>query len=131
MLKITKKVEYALIAISYLQSVSYKEPHSVNTIAQKFGIPKEILAKAMQELCQASLLESIKGPHGGYKLLKNPSTIKMTEFFEILEGPIGIMDCYIDENCEQIQTCNIKGPVAKVNNSLRAIFSNLTLADMA
>ena len=54
----------------------------------------------------------------------------MTKFFEIMEGPMGIMDCYFDSNCEQLHGCNIREPINRINNSIRNMFNKMTLADI-
>ena len=51
-------------------------------------------------------------------------------FFEILEGPMGIMDCYFDAGCNQLSACTIRTPINRINDSIRTIFDKLTLADI-
>ena len=55
----------------------------------------------------------------------------MTELINILEGPLGIMDCSIDSECSQLDTCNIKSPITKVNNAIINVLNNITLADIS
>ena len=57
-------------------------------------------------------------------------TPNMTKFFEILEGPVGIMDCYFDSNCEQLNGCNIREPINRINDNIRTMFNKMTLADI-
>mgnify|MGYP000660377688 CR=1 FL=1 len=96
MLKITRKVEYALIALRHLQQNKEGVLSSSKEIASQHDIPKELLAKILQLLVKNKILISIKGPAGGYKLAMDPTKINMTKFFEIMEGPVGIMDCYFE-----------------------------------
>ena len=39
--------------------------------------------------------------HGGYRLAIDPESMKLTEFFEVIEGPMGIMDCYFDSGASR------------------------------
>ena len=96
MLKITKKVEYALIAIRHLQENQDKLV-PVSDISASYGIPKEILAKTLQKLASSNIIESYKGPTGGYKITNKVTKITLNDFFEILEGPTAIMDCYFQD----------------------------------
>ena len=130
MLKITRKAEYALIALRHLNNIKGGELATVKEISTQYGIPQELLAKALQQLARAKLIEATKGPSGGYKLVRDPSTINMTKFFEILEGPMGIMDCYFDSGCNQLSGCNIRTPINRINDSIRTIFDKMTLADI-
>ena len=130
MLKITRKAEYALIALRHLISVKDGELATVKEISTQYEIPQELLAKALQQLARAKVIEATKGPSGGYKLVKDPHEINMTNFFEILEGPMGIMDCYFDSGCNQLSACNIRTPINRINDSIRTIFDKMTLADI-
>jgi Rrf2 family protein len=130
MLKITRKVEYALIALSQMQLKGDESLTSVKEIALKNDIPYELLAKTMQLLARAKIVEAVKGPQGGYRLKKDPSKIKMTSFFEIIEGPMGFMDCSFDSDCEQIRSCSIRTPIQRINDSIREMFNNISLNDI-
>ncbi len=130
MLKITRKAEYALIALRHLNNIKDGELATVKEISTQYGIPQELLAKALQQLARAKVIEATKGPSGGYKLVRDPNEINMTKFFEILEGPMGIMDCYFDSGCNQLSACNIRTPINRINDSIRTIFDKLTLADI-
>ena len=130
MLKITRKVEYALIALNHLQQQNDGDLCSAKEISKQYGIPQELLAKTLQKLARVEIIEAVQGSTGGYKLLVDPSTISMTHFFEILEGPVGIMDCYFDSGCRQLNTCNIRSPINKINDTIRNVFNNITLADL-
>ena len=130
MLKITRKVEYALIAVRHLKE-NPRKLISVSEISKLYGIPKEVLAKTMQKLAGANIVSSVKGPHGGYNATNKASKITLNDFFEILEGPTAIMDCYFDSGCNHLTNCNIRGPINKINDSIRNLFDNLTLADIA
>ena len=99
-------------------------------MSKAYGIPQELLAKILQRLARENIVDAVKGPTGGYKLAVDPKTINMTKFFEIMEGPMGIMDCYFDSGCEQLQSCNIRTPLNRINDSIRSMFDNMTLADI-
>ena len=130
MLKITRKVEYALIAVKHLKENS-ENLIPANEISSSYGIPKEILAKTMQKLAKKNIIKSVKGPYGGYKAMDKSSSTTLNDFFEILEGPTGIMDCYFDSGCDHLTHCNIRTPINKINDSIRNLFDKLTLADIA
>jgi len=130
MLKITKKVEYALIAIRHLNNKEEDKLSTSAEIANSYKIPKPLLAKILQQLAKTKIIKAVKGPYGGYKIIKDPIKIKMTEFFEIMEGPMGLVDCNYDSECYQIDCCSIKGPINKINNSVKSLFDNMTLAEI-
>ena len=129
MLKITKTVEYALIAIRH---ISHKNKLcSSREISSNYNIPYEIMAKTLQRLCKTGYVYAIKGSQGGYYLKCSIDKVNLIEFIEDLEGPIGLVECSIDETCNIIKTCNIKSPIHKINNNIRTILSKVSLQDIA
>ena len=130
MLKLTRKLEYALIALSHIQGQATEKIVSTKEIAETQRIPLQLLAKTLQQLAKHNIIEAIQGAHGGYRLKKSLDNINMNTLIQILEGPIGIMDCSVDSNCVQLDICNIRKPINRVNDAIVSMFDNLTLADI-
>ena len=130
MLKITRKVEYALIALGYLQKKGKNQLASAKEIAKQYSIPHGLLSKILQKLAREKIIHAVKGPSGGYRMSPDSSTMNMTRFFEILEGPVGLVDCYFDSDCNQINNCNIRTPINRINDSIRSMLDQMTLADI-
>jgi len=130
MFKITRKLEYALIALRYIQGQSEDKVVSAKEISGVYRIPLQLLAKILQELSKHDILEATQGAHGGYKLKKSLDQMNLTALIKILEGPIGIMDCSIDTNCVQLDICNIRKPINRVNDAIISMFDNLTLSEI-
>ncbi len=130
MLKLTRKTEYALIALRHLRFIGKDRVVSSKAIANQYNIPKPLLSKVLQDLARQNFIEPIQGPRGGYKLKAKLDSFSMTEFFELMEGPWGIMDCYFDSNCELVETCNIRSPIQRLNESMRTMFDKMTVNDV-
>jgi Rrf2 family protein len=130
MFKITRKLEYALIALRYIQGQSEDKVVSAKEISGVYRIPLQLLAKILQELSKHNILEATQGAHGGYKLKKSLDQMNLTALIKILEGPIGIMDCSIDTKCVQLDICNIRKPINRVNDAIISMFDNLTLSEI-
>ena len=130
MLKLTRKTEYALIALRHLRFIGKDHVVSSKEIANQYNIPKPLLSKVLQDLARQNFIEPIQGPRGGYKLKAKLDSFSMTEFFELMEGPWGIMDCYFDSNCELVETCNIRSPIQRLNDSMRTMFDKMTVNDV-
>ena len=103
----------------------------VAEISSSYGIPREVLAKTLQKLASSSIIESYKGPAGGYKASNKIEKTTLNDFFEVLEGPTAIMDCYFESGCDHLSSCNIRTPINKINDSIRNLFDSLTLADIS
>ena len=138
MLKLSKKADYGLMALQYMASVQFsdlKQPRVVNTkeIAEEHHIPVELLAKVLQALAKQDIIESHNGPKGGYILGREPKSITIAQVLEAIEGPLGIADCYHEKDhapCEQLEHCNIRTPLRKVQDSIYQLLSSMTIEDM-
>ena len=130
MLKLTKKIEYALIAISYMNKKDKNKLSSSKEISLAYNIPKELLAKTMQLLTKVGYLNAIKGAKGGYYINKSLDTIKLIDFIENIEGPFGLVNCQVDQHCDIINNCEIKTPIFKINGNIRSVFKETSLLDI-
>ncbi len=142
MLKFSKKADYGLMAVQHIASVQFGDLHKarvVNTkeIAEEYHIPVELLAKVLQTLAKQGLVESQNGPKGGYLLARNTSEITIAQVLEAIEGPLGITDCYQEQededkatSCSCFNHCNIRTPLLKVQDSIYQLLNSMTVADM-
>ena len=130
MLKLTRKVEYALIALRHMQGKSIDAISSTKEIANHYNIPLEILAKTLQHMAKKKIIEAVNGPRGGYRIKAKLNKINLVEFFEKVEGPLGLSDCFHDANCMQIKFCNIRTPIQRINNNMINMFRNMSVQDV-
>ncbi|MCA9471226.1 MAG: Rrf2 family transcriptional regulator [Nitrospirales bacterium] len=139
MLKLSKKADYALMALQYMATVQFgevTEARVVNTkeVAEEHNIPVELLAKVLQALAKQDIIESHNGPKGGYLLAREPKRITIAQVLEAIEGPLGIADCYHDKEaspCDQMDHCNIRTPLLKVQESIHQLLNSMSIEDMA
>ena len=129
MLKLTRKLEYALIALRHIQ-MKQDALSSAKDISTTYMIPYELLAKTLQQMAKLDYVDAVKGANGGYKLHKSLDKINLTDFIEKMEGPIGMVDCTINIDCIQMENCNIRIPINKINENIRSIFNNIRISDI-
>ena len=110
MLKLTRKLEYSLIALSHMQKKDENELSTTKEIAEKFAIPQEILAKTLQQLAKLEIIHAVQGPYGGYKVIESLDKLSFLEFIEKMEGPQGLVECTTDSDCSLVNVCNIVNP---------------------
>lgn len=132
----TKRADYALLALSYLASCATDDPKRlVNTkeIADQFEIPMELLAKILQILAKNSLVASHPGPTGGYRLLRNPQEISVAEVIGLVDGPLSMMHCSNGHEamCKQYDRCTIRDPLAEIENRVKALLDEISLAEIS
>ncbi len=130
MLKLTRRTEYALIAIRFMQSKPTISVTTAKEISDQYIIPFEILSKVLQFLAKVDIVEPVQGPNGGYRIKNDLSHLSLWKFLEIMEGPLGLTDCFLDSDCTQLEICNIKTPIQQINNKMKTIFSNMSVRDV-
>ena len=80
---------YAVFAITYIAKYGTGGFTQGRTIADSYGIPVEYLLKILQQLARAQIIQSERGPRGGFRLRKPPAMITLLEIVEATEGTIG------------------------------------------
>jgi Rrf2 family protein len=138
MLRLTKKADYALMALKYLAeqpgaAATQNSPAvSAKDIAQAYHIPPPLLAKILQTLARAGLLVSHAGTNGGYALARPAAEISAFEVIRAIDGPLFITSCItIHGTCDLAGTCTIKEPLRKVNDSIKDLLSAIRISDLA
>ena len=131
MLKLTKKADYALMAMKHLAERSSQGSLSAKDVADAYGIPPEALAKILQKLVKAGLLHSQHGTNGGYMLVRPAHTISASEVIQAIDGPLFITSCItVRGECDQSDRCNIREPLRKVNDSIEAVLKRIKISHM-
>jgi Rrf2 family protein len=105
---------------------------SAKEISDTYNIPSEILAKILQLLAREGFVESCQGAKGGYVLTKDGDAISLADIVETLEGPVGIVECMLDSecNCMQLDNCNISDPFRAIQQQFKIFLSGISLADI-
>jgi Rrf2 family protein len=130
-LKLTKKADYALMAMKHLAERPVGSSRSAKDVADAFGIPPEALAKILQRLAKAGLLHSQHGINGGYTLARPAATISAFEVIQAIDGPLFITSCVTHRGeCDQTDRCNIREPLRKVNESIEAVLRRIKISHM-
>ncbi|MBZ5645691.1 MAG: Rrf2 family transcriptional regulator [Acidobacteriia bacterium] len=132
MLKLTKKADYGLMAMRHLSEHTQEGALSAKDVAEAYGIPAELLAKILQKLVKAKLLQSCHGINGGYSLARDPRTISAFEVIKAIEGPLFITSCVTSagRECYQTDKCTVREPLRKVNESIQEVLSRISIWDM-
>ena len=130
MLKITKRTEYALIALSHIKSSDENILITSKDIAMRYIIPKELMAKTLQLMVKIGYIKAVKGPFGGYSSNIKLKNISLKDFIESLEGPLALTDCHINDDCSQINFCNIKKPIQRINDNFLDFLDNISLMEI-
>jgi len=132
MLRLSKKADYALMALKHLAIRGDRESSSAREIADQYDIPIELMAKVLQRLVQRGLLTSHQGTRGGYQLARLPGQISVADVIQAIDGPVTVTACSTEDgSCEQFAKCNVRDPLWKVRERILAALDDCTIAELA
>jgi len=132
MLKLSKKADYALIAVRHLATHRSQPSTSASDIAQAYGISAPLLAKVLQRLARHGLLTARHGSSGGYQLARHPNDISALDVINAVDGPVMITSCVTSHgNCDQSLTCTVREPLRRVNESIARVLRSVTISQMS
>jgi Rrf2 family protein len=131
MLRLSKKSDYALIAMKHL-AMRPDASSSAREISEAYDIPLELLAKVLQRLVRARLLLSVQGTRGGYRLGRSAVLISVADVIQSVDGPVTVTACSdTDHNCDQYTKCSIRDPLWKIKNRILESLNTVSVAEMA
>src|SRR6266513_1754714 len=135
MLRLSKKADYALIAMKHLALHGDRRTpgsSSAREIAELYDVPIELMAKVLQRLVRGGLLASHQGTRGGYQLARIPAQISVADVIQAIDGPVAVTACSAEENqCEQFAKCNVRDPLWKVRERILSALGECTIAELA
>ena len=134
MLRLSKKADYALIAMNHLarKQGSPSASTSARDIAERYDIPIELMAKVLQRMVRTGLLISTQGTRGGYMLSRAASSISVVDVIQAIDGPFTITACSTERhNCDQYSKCNVRGPLWQIRERIVTTLGTVSLAEMA
>jgi len=130
-MKLSTKTRYGTRAILDLAEHYGEGPIFVKDIARRQGISKKYLDHIIAALKTAGLVKSFRGAHGGYVLAKDPSSIKLSEVIQALEGPLAPVDCVDDPSiCPRSPYCIAIEVWASIKGAIFNVLDSLTLQDL-
>ena len=92
-MKLTSKGRYAVMAMADLAKNNVKEPTSLAEISLRQGISISYLEQLFLKLRKNNLVQSTRGPSGGYVLSKPPDEIKLLSIIRAVDEKIKTVKC--------------------------------------
>ena len=100
-------------------------------VVSQTGVPFDATARVLQVMGQSGLLKSEQGAHGGYSIIRDLNSVSFFELVEMILGPIGLAKClHSSDACELLSSCNIKEPIARLNDRLSEFYKTVMIGDL-
>jgi Rrf2 family protein len=133
------KAEYGVRVMVDLARRGGGEPVPLTEIAEREGLPLAYLEHLVAKLRRAGLIESRRGAHGGYFLVRDPTAISMAEVVQALEGAIAPIDCISSgpdgvlrcaRESDPEHACATKLLWTRVHDAIAHTLAEVTLAEL-
>lgn len=126
----SKACEYALKIMIYLRSVQEENKLAgLKDIASAIDSPEAFTAKILQQLVRAGLLQSLRGPSGGFKIMDRP--INLLEVVTAIDGDGIVKSCVLGlEECSSKHPCPAHDKFLAIRDHLKGVLSTTNLSEL-
>jgi Rrf2 family nitric oxide-sensitive transcriptional repressor len=104
---------------------------TTSEIAREISGSEAHLAKVMRRLVRHGIVQSSRGPGGGFGMAKSPDKISLLEIYEAVEGPFETSACLMDDPCCEENDCIMSSLIRAVNLEVLEFFRTRKLSDFA
>lgn len=134
MIKISRSVEYSILALKYIADNEKFTTLSSRKISNELNIPYDLLSKLLQRLVKQGIIKSQQGKYGGYNLLVSEDKLTILKIINALDEKVQLANCTFDnassEDCSRIDNCFIRAPFWNLQNKINEIFNTITLKEL-
>jgi Rrf2 family protein len=131
MLRLSTKGQYGVRAMFEIAKGYPDTTTNIRHIAEQQDVSVAYLEQILNTLRRAGLIQSIKGPGGGYVLSAKPSNITIGEILRELEGPVAITSCLDpEEGCSRVETCVTHLLWRSLGEKIEDFLNTITLEDL-
>lgn len=106
---------------------------AMQEMVERLGLAEALVLKSCFTLMQAGFLEGKRGRGGGYRLARDPRTIRLTEVVDAFEPEENLFPCRLrtDRECRIVGLCKLRSACERAYGVFRAELDRLTVADLA
>ncbi|MCC6284622.1 MAG: Rrf2 family transcriptional regulator [Phycisphaerales bacterium] len=126
---ISLTIEYALRALAHLASLPPDAGMNSESIARVTGVPKGYLSKIMRDLVLARLVNSQRGPNGGFTISRAPGEISVLEVVNAVDPIKRITKCPLDRP-DHANLCPLHRRLDDAIALIEARFAETTVAEL-
>lgn len=131
-MKMSTKGRYAVMAMIDIATHSGGDPVSLAEVAERQDISQEYLEQLFGKLRKAKLVESARGPGGGYRLARSMNAIPVAEIIAAVDEELQFTRCNGDavEGCVKGERCNAHDLWSSLGRQMMYFLSSISLEDV-
>jgi Rrf2 family iron-sulfur cluster assembly transcriptional regulator len=129
-MRLTTKGRFAVTAMVDLALRHGKGPVTLAGISERQDISLSYLEQLFGKLRRCQLVDSVRGPGGGYTLAKPLDSISVTDIIRAVDEPIDATQCGGKENCRDEHRCMTHDLWVSLNARIYEYLDSVTLGDL-
>ena len=129
-MKLNAKGRYAVTAMLDVALHGEEGPVALASIAERQGISRSYLEQLFSRLRRAGLVDSVRGPGGGYCLARAVPEISIAEVIAAVDESVDATRCGGRENCQDNQPCLTHGLWEGLGREIERYLGRVSLADV-
>jgi Rrf2 family nitric oxide-sensitive transcriptional repressor len=129
-LNISEAANLAIHALAYLARDGVDRPVAAATIAGSLEVSEAHLVKVLQRVKKVGLVDSVRGPRGGFTLARPLADISLLDIYEAIDGPLSRETCLLGARACRLDDCVFGTLLQDVGRQVGDHFANTTLADL-
>jgi len=130
MLRISKLTDYAILLM--VELTRQGEVLSAHALADRVGVEVPTASKVLKLLAGSGLLDSYRGPSGGYRANRAAAEVSVAEVIAAIEGPIAMTECSEEAGlCSQEASCELRGNWQRISLAVNRALNEVSLAEMS
>jgi len=128
---ISKKAEYAIIALTDMAALSPGVSTTSKAIAERTNIPGNLIVQILSSMRKAGWIKSERGASGGVYLVAEPSQITLRAVIENFDGSLAITRCLMQEKpCDDKHECPLRNVWLESQNKILDVLEGTTISDL-
>lgn len=129
---LSKSCIYALRSIIYIgHHATFKHKFGTKEIAQELDLPVHFLSKILQRLVKHDIVQSLKGPHGGFYLNEKSKETSLLTIIEVIDGLSFFSSCGLGlHECSETHPCPLHHDFKKYRDGLYFLFEEKKISDL-
>ena len=133
-MQLSTKGRYAVRAMFDLAYYSKGEPVPLSRISEREEISLHYLEQLFNKLRRGGVVESVRGPSGGFRLSRDPGDITIEDIISIVEGPIVPVQCVEQDDktkpCHRAEKCVTFILWKRLGSNIKDFLGSITLKDL-
>jgi Rrf2 family transcriptional regulator, iron-sulfur cluster assembly transcription factor len=128
---LSQTAEYALRATLYLARCADRRPVTADTIARAVGAPANYMSKTLHALAKAGIVEGMRGPNGGFRLVLPPTQLTVARVVETFDEREQRPSCLLGgRDCNPDDPCEAHFRWLRITRAMHEPLSSTTVADL-